>query len=240
MRSDSASRVTRVSVSASASGRARVGLIAGLLIPRLISCTNDSADVALVAGGALLLGGDTVEIEIDVGADCRLNLEDIGGMVAYDGEGQSATMSIQIRLKPGAQLSWATLPLIIADGARVERVLNVELDHGAVALIRETLVLGREGERGGRVSTRTNVSASSVPMLIEQNDFDGAAPVWGHLGGERVLDTVLLAGSRPPASSSKLSAIVLDFEEPGGLARWLGRETHLSPLDAIWREWVQG
>ncbi|MBH0023834.1 urease accessory protein UreD [Salinibacterium sp. SWN248] len=213
-------------------------LRAGILIPRLISCTDQSADVALVAGGALLLGGDTVAIEITVGAGCRLTLEDIGGMVAYDGEGQSATMTIQVRLQAGAQLSWATLPFIIADGACVERVLDVELDEGAVALIRETLVLGREGEKGGRVMTRTSVSANAVPVLIEQQDFDGSAPVWGHLGAERVMDTVLLAGVRAPASSIDLGAVVLDFEEPGGLARWLGRETHLSPLDTVWRDWA--
>ncbi|CAO1652306.1 urease accessory protein UreD [Salinibacterium sp. NYA9b] len=238
MQSDAASRVTRVSVNANASGNARVELRAGILIPRLISCTDQSADVALVAGGALLLGGDTVAIEITVGAGCRLTLEDIGGMVAYDGEGQSATMTIQVRLQAGAQLSWATLPFIIADGACVERVLDVELDEGAVALIRETLVLGREGEKGGRVVTRTSVSANAVPVLIEQQDFDGSAPVWGHLGAERVMDTVLLAGARAPASSIDLAAVVLDFEEPGGLARWLGRETHLSPLDTVWREWA--
>ncbi|MBH0098807.1 urease accessory protein UreD [Salinibacterium sp. NSLL150] len=213
-------------------------LRAGILIPRLISCTDQSADVALVAGGALLLGGDTVAIEITVGAGCLLTLEDIGGMVAYDGEGQSATMTIQVRLQAGAQLSWATLPFIIADGACVERVLDVELDEGAVALIRETLVLGREGEKGGRVVTRTSVSANAVPVLIEQQDFDGSAPVWGHLGAERVMDTVLLAGVRAPASYIDLNAVVLDFEEPGGLARWLGRETHLSPLDTVWRDWA--
>jgi len=235
---EAASRVTRVSVNTNASGNARVELRAGILIPRLISCTDNSADVALVAGGALLLGGDTVAVEITVGAGCNLTLEDIGGMVAYDGEGQSATMTVQVRLEVGARLSWATLPFIIADGAYVTRVLNVELADDAVSLIRETLVLGREGERGGRVATRTSVTANTVPVLIEQQDFDGNAPVWGHLGDERVMDTVLLAGARAPASSTDLAAVVLDFEEPGGLARWLGRETHLSPLDAVWREWA--
>jgi len=238
VQSDAGSRVTRVSVNANASGNARVELRAGILIPRLISCTDQSADVALVAGGALLLGGDSIAIEVTVGAGCRLALEDIGGMVAYDGEGQSATMRIQIRLQAGAQLSWATLPLIIADGACIERFLDVELDDGAVALIRETLVLGREGEKGGRVVTRTSISANAVPVLIEQQDFDGNAPVWGHLGNERVMDTVLLAGKPAPTTSIERGAVVLDFEEPGGLARWLGRENHLSPLDVVWREWA--
>ncbi|MBH0083165.1 urease accessory protein UreD [Salinibacterium sp. SWN167] len=238
MQSNAASRVTRVSVNANASGNARVELRAGILIPRLISCTDQSADVALVAGGALLLGGDSINIEITVGAGCRLALEDIGGMVAYDGEGQSASMRIQIRLQAGAQLSWATLPFVIADGAHVERVLDVTLDDGAVALIRETLVLGREGESGGRVVTRTCVSSKSVPVLVEQQDFDGGSPIWGHLGTERVMDTVLLAGARAPASSADRGAVVLNFEQPGGLARWLGRETHLSPLDAVWQEWA--
>lgn len=64
--------------------RPKVRLSPGLLQPRLVSRrAGGHAHVALVAGGAVLLGGDTVSIEVRVGTGCTLVVEDVGGTVAY-------------------------------------------------------------------------------------------------------------------------------------------------------------
>lgn len=70
----------------------------------------------------MLLGGDTVELQIDVGAGCTLGVrEDIGGTVAYDGEGRRSRWSVSIRVGDGGLLCWNGKPLVIADGANVRR-----------------------------------------------------------------------------------------------------------------------
>ncbi|RAG63391.1 urease accessory protein, partial [Burkholderia multivorans] len=55
-------------------------LTPGLMQPRLITrSAGGRAHVAIVAGGAALLGGDAVSIRIRVGPGCSLLIEDIGG-----------------------------------------------------------------------------------------------------------------------------------------------------------------
>lgn len=110
--------------------RPKVRLSPGLLQPRLVSRrAGGHAHVALVAGGAVLLGGDTVSIEVRVGTGCTLVVEDVGGTVAYPagparaaltGEGVS-TWDVDIEVADGGRLIWETYPFVVATGARVRR-----------------------------------------------------------------------------------------------------------------------
>nr|WP_245549888.1 urease accessory protein UreD [Gordonia effusa] len=211
---------------------ASVEMAAGLLVPRLISRTAAEASVALVAGGALLLGGDRVEIEIVVGPGCRLDLTDIGGTVAYDAQGVPSSWTVRIRVGVGGLLCWHGLPLVVATGANVIRTMRMDLADGARALLRETTVLGRDGERGGRLSLRTDVFRDDVPVIVESVERDPRRAEPGILGSQRVLDTVLAVGFRPPVSD-----VDLLLEQPGALARYLGMQAHLSELDHVWECW---
>lgn len=211
---------------------ASVDLAAGLLVPRLISRAASTATVALVAGGALLLGGDRVEIDVDVAPGCRLDLTDVGGTVAYDAQGVSSSWSVRINVGDGGSLSWHGLPLVAATGADVERTMRVDLGIGARALVRETTVLGRSGETGGRVAQRTQVWAGDLPVVVEAFDADANRPAPGIIGTHRVVDTVLAVGYRPPVSD-----VDLQLAQPGAIARFLGTQAHLSELDRVWERW---
>lgn len=228
-------RATRIVVEA-APVRARLVLSAGAVVPRLIERGPRSARIALVAGGALLLGGDRVEIVVTVGDGCELDLEDIGGTVAYGADGAASTWEAQITLGAGARLRWAGLPLIVADGADVRRRTRMRLGAGAIALVRECVVLGRSGERGGRARLRTSVADDGGPVLEEALDVDGAHPVPGVLGTHRVVDTVVRVGDRPPASAVPGVAL-LELDAPGAIARYLGAAAHESPLATVWDQW---
>lgn len=228
-------RPTRITLTA-AEPRARVELAAGTIVPRLIERGPRWARIALVAGGALLLGGDRIDIAVTVGDGCSLELEDIGGTVAYGADGVASFWEVEITVGAHARLSWAGLPLIVSDGADVHRSTRIRLAPGAVALVRESVVLGRSGERGGRARIRTSVTDADGPVLEEALDIDGTRPVPGVLGGHRVLDSIVCAGVRPSAMSV-VGATVMALEAPGAVARSLGAAAHASPLQPIWNDW---
>ncbi|NQX11767.1 urease accessory protein UreD [Microbacteriaceae bacterium VKM Ac-2855] len=226
---------TRIAVAAG-EPRARVELAAGTIVPRLIERGPRSARIALVAGGALLLGGDRIEIAVTVGTGCTLDLEDIGGTVAYGADGVASFWEVDITVAADARLTWAGLPLIVSDGADVHRSTRIRLASGAVALVRESVVLGRSGECGGRARIRSTVADAGGPILEEALDIDGARPVPGVLGGHRVFDSIICVGERP-VSVSVPGATVMQLEEPGAVARCLVAAVHTSPLASVWNDW---
>ncbi|GAA1972114.1 urease accessory protein UreD [Microbacterium pumilum] len=221
---------TRIAITAGAP-RAHVELAVGALAPRLISRDALRAHVAVAAAGMVLLGGDHVHVGIDVGRGCTLEIEDVGGTVAYPGARSSWVLDV--RIGAGGSLLWHGLPFVVTDGADVERRSAITLDSGARAVIRETLVLGRHGERGGRLVSALAVVDGGGPILLERLDANGDAPEPGVLGSNRVLDAVIAVGFRPPTRPEDL-----EFDRPGSMARHLSDHTHGSPLDPVWDTWV--
>lgn len=223
---------TRIAVTAG-DPRARVDLAVGALAPRLISRDRDRAHVALAAAGMLLLGGDHVHLEIDVGTGCLLELQDVGGTIAFRADGGRSSWSMDAVIRPGGSLLWHGLPFVVTDGADVERRSSFRLDAGASAVIRETLVLGRHGERGGRLDSRFTATDPQGPVLVEHLALDGADPEPGVLGGHRVLDSIIALGTAPPTTPGDLL-----LEAGGAISRHLGAETHTSRLDRVWDDWA--
>lgn len=221
---------TRIAVTAG-EPRAHVELAVGALAPRLISRDGTHAHVAVAAAGMVLLGGDRVHIEVDVGPGCTLEIEDVGGTVAY--QGAPSSWALKVRIGIGATLLWQGLPFVVTDDANTKRSTSLDLAVDARAVIRETLVLGRYGERGGRLVSTLAVSDADGPMLVERLEAEGSLPEPGVLGSNRVIDAVLAVGFRPPARPGDL-----EFERPGSLARHLSDHTHGSPLDRVWDRWV--
>ena len=222
---------TRIAI-APADPRASVELGVGALAPRLIARGPRHARIAVTAAGMVLLGGDHVHIAIDVGPGCTLQIEDVGGTVAYPGAASSWTLDA--RVGAGGTLLWHGLPFVVTDGAEIERRSSLVLDHDARVVIRETLVLGRYGERGGRLVAELSIADERGPILLERLDIDGRAPEPGVLGRNRVIDAVTAVGFRPPTRPGDL-----EFDQPGSMARHLSDHTHGSPLDPVWDDWAR-
>ena len=88
-------------------------------------------------------------------------------------------------------------------------------------------MLGRTGEAGGALRTRTRVDSGGRPVLAEDLALDAAR--WAVTGGHRCLDVVTTVGHRlPPAPG------VLQADAEASVARWLGDDLHLSPLGSVW------
>ena len=217
--------------------RARCTLRSGLLQPRLIECGATSATVSLVATQALLLGGDHVLVTIDVGPGMLLEVLEATGTVAYNSGGVPSSWVVVARVASGGALLWHGEPFIVADGAVVTRAVDVDIQEGGVAGLREVVVLGREGEQGGSLRMTNDVRYANSPLLREDLDLqestERSAP--GIIGAARCLDFVSMLGWRPTTDGPELR---LDLEGPGALARHLGTEAHTSDMPDVWESWA--
>ena len=222
-----------------APGRARLKLAAGPISPRVISCTAEGARVALVATTALLLGGDQVEIDIDVGPGAWLEIVEIAGTVAYDSGGIASSWTVRARVADGGALIWAAEPFVVAGGANTLRSTVIDLGAGAVAYVRETVVLGRTGETGGAVRSQLTVIQAAQPVLVEDMDLrdSGTRSLPGILGTARVIDTVALFGVRATANPALPAGCRFELDLPGTVARALTCQVDRSPLSSVASAW---
>ncbi|SDS05117.1 urease accessory protein [Friedmanniella luteola] len=221
-------------------GRLRTVLRGGLLRPQRLHGPDDRCRVGLLAATALLLGGDVVELEVDVGPGVTLDLVDVAGTVAYDGRGVPADWRVDVRVADGGRLRWAGEPFVVADGADVTRSLDLAVADGGRALLRETLVLGRTGQQGGRLRSRTEVRRGGRPVLVEDARLDPATHrrLPGMLGELRVLDSLLAVGAdlpEPPVGPTGHRASRFSLPEPGcALGRALLPDLASSPVHRWW------
>lgn len=222
-----------------APGRARVRHTPGPVAARVQRVDADGARVALVATTALLLGGDHVEFDVRVGAGGWLDIVETAGTVAYDARGVPSGWTVRARLGAGARLTWNGEPFVIADGAAVHRVTEVDLDPGATACLRETLVFGRVGEAGGALRSTTRVRLDGTDLLVEDLDLPdaGVRSGPGLLGSCRIIDSVLLLGAAAPPDPVLPAGARYDLAGSGTIARVLAGDTDRSGLDAVWHAW---
>lgn len=202
------------------------------LRPMLLSSTVTSARVCLVPEGALLLGGDQIQVRIDVGAGANLELIEPAGTVAYDMRGGRASWDVEVLVGAGGRLVWGGEPFVVSAGAVVRRDTKVHLGERARLVLRETLVLGRHGEPGGRVRQRFEATrADGSPLLVELLSID-EHPAFSVLGGRRVVSSVLALGLDVPPSLVPEGRY--DLDDGGSWWRGLGDEVHRTASGEAW------
>jgi urease accessory protein UreH len=72
-----------------------------------------------------------------------LIVEPVAAILALPGADRTV-LSLDVTVEAGARLVLDEAPLIVAAGAEVERGCTVALGPGAIAALRETIVLGRD------------------------------------------------------------------------------------------------
>lgn len=204
-----------------------------VLRPVLLHSDHAGATVSLVPEGALLLSGDAIAVDVTVGAGAQLRLLEPAGTVAYSMDGGRASWDVSITLGPAASLTWAGEPFVVAAGAEVDRRTTVRLGFGAACALRETVVLGRQGEQPGVLRQQLDVTGpGGAPILHERLEVGPTSSAL-LLGGARAMGSVLLLGHRLPSGppgSSGTSRFDLEYE--GTLVRSLADQAHrLTALD---------
>lgn len=210
----------------------------GHLAARILGFGRACARVALVAEGALLLADDLIEVDVSVGSGAALDLVEPSGTVAYDMRGGSARWRVRVYLAEQARLRWHGRPFVLAHGADVTRDVQIDLAAGATAMVRETLVLGRSGERSGSLAQHTRISYWGQPLLVEDLALGAHRPPTDLLWSWRVLDTVSVLGVRAggiPQAVIGDGTHRFELDGPGTLIRSLSEQAHTRCLDPAWR-----
>ena len=193
--------------------------------------------VYLVGGAAGPLGGDVLELRIEVQAGAALRLRTAAAAVALPGrDGQESVLSVTISVAAGGRLEYLPEPTVAADGARHRTDIRVDLAAGAALLLRDEVILGRHGERGGACRTRLRADLAGVPLLRHELDASGADEV--------SLGPAVLAGQRTAGSLLCVDPDWADpdwadpdWPEPGG-AKPDGAEPYGAEPDGGGPDWV--
>jgi urease accessory protein len=157
--------------------------------------------VALVQTIAGPLAGDRSLLRLDVGPGAALELQNVAATLALP-HAEPVQQRVVCHLGRGARLVWLAAPLVLSAGCDVERTLELELEDDARALLGEEVILGRHGERGGRLRGRLRAELGGRPLLHEEVLIDPDDPVTASplvLGDARAYGSLSLLGAEPPS-----------------------------------------
>ncbi|HVS28823.1 MAG TPA: urease accessory protein UreD [Solirubrobacteraceae bacterium] len=180
-------------------GRSVVTHCAGAvpLAPRMLSNAPPGwASVALVQTAAGPLGGDRLEIEVEIGPGARLELRPLAATIAYPAR-VPARQRARCLVASGGRLAWLGRPVVLAAGCRFETAVDMRLESGGAAVLRETVVLGRHGESAGSYESGLSATLGGEPLLRDRvalHAGDAATRSLAVLGGRRAYGSVALLG----------------------------------------------
>jgi len=160
---------------------------------RQVRADRGTIGLCLVGTAAAPLGGDELQLTVDVAAGARARLVAAGASIA---QGGASRMCTTVRVGEGAALDADPGALIVSAGARVDVTLSIELAASAALVWREVVVLGRTGEAPGRAALRWDVTRGGMPLLRQHVDLaDDELAGWpGTAAGCRVLVSELRVG----------------------------------------------
>jgi urease accessory protein len=181
--------------------------------------------VHLVHGAGGPLGGDEFSLDLAVAAGAVLRMRSAASTLVQpaavrpdEPEPGPARWTVTAAVGAGGLLDWGPEPTVVCTGAAIESRLHVRIAEGAGAVLRELVVLGRHGERGGRYRGELLVEVGGEPLLAHTTVLDGLDDVLGGPGGTagaRAVGTVVFAGTAAGALDTA-------GERPG--ARWASTE----------------
>ncbi|WP_329054763.1 urease accessory protein UreD [Amycolatopsis sp. NBC_01488] len=168
---------------------------------------GSTAVVHLVNSATTPLGGDDLLLSVHVGPGASLRLSGVAATLALPGlHGEGSLSTVSVVVEAGGSLEYLPEPTVITSRAQHTAVFRASLATDAYLHTREVLVLGRIGERPGSLTTSSQVTRGSVPVLrqtltIGDSTLDGSLAV---LAGRRVLATDLVVGGPDlPAASGE-------------------------------------
>jgi urease accessory protein len=117
---------------------------------------GDRCEAYLVNPSGGLLGGDTINYSIRVGAGAHLSLSTAAAERVYRSDGRRTSVHCDIAVAAGATLEWLPQQTLLYDGCHYRRRIHLDADPQARITILEPLTLGRPayGERLESVDIR--------------------------------------------------------------------------------------
>lgn len=159
----------------------------------LVHGNRDAARVALAAGTAGPLGGDSYALDVQVEAGSTLVLTEVSAMLILPGvAGERSHMRIRVRVEDGATFVWWPEPVIAASGCDHCHDIGITLAGTARMILREEMLLGRHGESPGDLSSRLRITRDGTALYDQQLSVGPTADGWD---GAAILGDAGAAGS---------------------------------------------
>ncbi|WP_308249985.1 urease accessory protein UreD [Sphaerisporangium fuscum] len=206
--------------------------------PPLTLRQTGPATVHLVSTAAGPLGGDRLELRVDVAPGTALEIASVAGTLVLPGPGESLTV-VEARVGAGARLRYAPEPTVLAAGCTHRMIVRLTLEEGAWASWREEIVFGRYGERPGTCHARFDATVGAAPLLRQEfvvgaPAVDGSPAVYGDA---RCVGSVLVAGPPAvPAPSLGDGCAILPLSGPGTLITALAPDAPALRARLTWGE----
>ncbi|GAA2341525.1 urease accessory protein UreD [Streptomyces kunmingensis] len=185
----------------------------------------DEARVLLVGAMSGPLGGDHFTVEARAEQGARLHVGAVAATLALPGQAKGeARYDVRLTVADGARLDWLPEQLISAGGSDLRVTTRADLAPDARLVLREEQVLGRVGERPGRLTSRLTLYRAGRPLLDQElacgpgapGGWDGPAVLAGH----RALGQLVVV--RPEFATDQPSATVLDADGSAALTPLAG------------------
>jgi len=166
--------------------------------------------VHLISTAAGPLGGDRLELDLDVAPGTTLELGSVASTLVLPGRGESRTL-ITARVGAGATLRFTPEPTVLAAGCAHRIEVGLTLASDARVLWREEIVFGRYGEQPGRCHARFDATLDGRPLL--RQEFAVGAPALDTspavYGDARCVGTTLITGPVPLAEAVVADGVVV-------------------------------
>ena len=190
--------------------------------PPVVLRPTGANQVHLVQAAGGPLGGDDLGLNVHLDAGARLRVRSAAATMVQPGwSGVPARWTVTAEVADGAALDWCPEPTVVCDGADLRSSMTVVLHGSARALLREVVVLGRAGQRGGCFRGELLVERDGVPLLAHTlllEGIDAALCGPGGTGGARVVGMLATLGEGSTVGEGCTAPPIDAGEQPG--LRW--------------------
>jgi urease accessory protein len=199
-----------------------------------ISLRDTPEGLYLVASGAGPVGGDDLQLDVEVGCGASLAVRSAAASIVLPGPSGRAS-SLRVRALVSGSLRWEPEPTILVAGCDHRTTTTIELAAGATLLWREVVVLGRHDERTGSLLQRIHVDRGGAPLLRSELPV---GPRWpgaeGPAGtnGSLVVTSLLVVGLDEPAPPAGADGAVLRLADDAWLVTTLTGRPASQPAPA--------
>jgi urease accessory protein len=181
--------------------------------------------VYLIGAAAGPLGGDRLELDLEVGPGARLAIRSVATTLALPGDGESV-FTVRARVAEGGHLDFAPEPTVAACGCDHRSVSDITLAEGASLRWREELILGRHREEPGGHTSRIDVTIGGLPLLRHELRLDETYRSRAVIGDARAAGSVVLAGPDLTRTAAVEEALaVMPLAGPGVLVSALATDS---------------
>ncbi|MGK2959004.1 MAG: urease accessory protein UreD [Acidimicrobiales bacterium] len=154
--------------------------------------------ILLASSAAAPVGGDDLELVVDVGPGARADVGSVAASIVWPGVGgEASSMTTECVLGHGAHLDLWLEPTISVAGSRHRAVTVVRLEGDATCRVVEEAVLGRRHEASGHLDLSLRVERDGRPLVHHDERFGpDVAGAWSSVsvGAARFVLTAVLVG----------------------------------------------